>query len=163
MDFSHHPIVHLPLPVSSGICPVYVLGSRCFNSCLGIYLPFNTSVLEIYFSSATPSPQTIFFSPFLQRPSWQTGKQTASHGPVLFLRVASSGRAQHGYTHGDTQTCTSPAPCAPRGVLLTQIQTHQSLPLWNDSGASQVKIRQTARDTHTHTCTHACTDTHTHG
>lgn len=63
------------------------------------------------------------------------------------------------HTRRDTQkhkhVHTSPTLYTPRGVPLTQIRTHQSRPLWNDSGESQVNITarkgQTAINIHTHT------------
>lgn len=63
-----------------------------------------------------PPPASSLFSlpASLQLPSWQTGKQTASFGPVLSLGVASSHSSQHGHTHAETHTRkhahTSPTP-----------------------------------------------------
>lgn len=43
-------------------------------------------------------------------------------------------RTQHKHAH------TGPTPDTPRGAWLTKIKNHQSRPLWNGSGESQVNI-----------------------
>lgn len=157
----HHPsfflIWHLPT-----LCIMLWV----FCSCLWICALWHLS------PGAPPTHYLPFSLPAsLQLPSWQTGKQTASFGPVLFLGIASSHTSQHRPTHTHTNTetqedkhaNTSPTPYIPKGVLLTQIRTHQSRPLWNDSGESQVNITackgQTARHISTHRWSH-CLYTH---
>lgn len=157
IDFFHHGAPPPPPFLShlaSAYCMYYALG--VFAAVYEYTCPF-TPLSRSFISPLPPSlPPLSFLPASLQLPSWQISKQTASFGPVLFLSVASSHSSQHGYAHTHEHrdakhkhAHTGLTPYTPRGVLLTQIQTHQSHPLWNDSGKSQVNITACKDQTHT--------------
>lgn len=166
MDFFHHGAPPPPFPshLASAYCMYYALG--VFAAVYEYTCPFTPlsrssppSPLPPPLPPLPPPASSLFSLPAsLQLPSWQTGKQTASFGPVLSLGVASSHSSQHGHTH--TQRHTNANMLTPvqhhklRGEYpLTQIRTHWSRPPWNNSGESQVNVTackgQTARNVHT--------------
>lgn len=84
----------------------------------------------------TPSSLLFFFLFLLRFNSWQTNS--------LFWSCAVSWCCFFSQLTAQTHTSYTP-----RGELLTQIQTHQSRPLWNDGDESQVNVRP--RDIYAHT------------
>ncbi len=111
MDFFHHDAPPLFLShLVSAYCMYYALG--VFAAVYEYTCPFTPLSRRCFSPPLPPLPFLLsLFSTCL--PSWQTGKQTASLGPVLFLAVASSHSSQHGHTH--TQTNTN---------MLTPVQHH---------------------------------------